>query len=159
MLFQWWVADSASSPSSNAHMHMDFCMGVCTGHPNSCHMKVLSRNMFFGGKMAQGKCALGRGLGPFPQENVSVPLSKHIYLSVFTVRQELSQYHYNTLNCNWKILGREASLPPPTPSSFNPAYIRTVPWLLDLTRYCSITHTCVCKCVCVCVCACACVTS
>ena len=56
--------------------------------------RVLSRNEFFGGKMVRGKCALGRGLGPSPQESVSVPLSKHIYSSVSTGRQELSQCHY-----------------------------------------------------------------
>ena len=33
------------------------------------------------GKMVRGKCTLGRGLGPSPQENVSVPLSKDIHLS------------------------------------------------------------------------------
>ena len=46
----------------------------------------------------RGKCALDRGLGPSPQGNVNVPLSKHINPSVFTDRQELSQCHY--LNCN-----------------------------------------------------------
>ena len=56
-------------------------------------IKVLSRNEFFGGKMVRRKCTLGRGLGP-SQESVSVPLSKHIYLSVSTGRQELSQCHY-----------------------------------------------------------------
>ena len=35
--------------------------------------------------MVTGKCVLGRGLGPFPK-NVSVPLTKNIYLSVFTGR-------------------------------------------------------------------------
>ena len=52
--------------------------------------RVLSRNGFFffwgGGKMVKGKCALGRGLGPSTQGSVSVPLSKHIYSSVFTGR-------------------------------------------------------------------------
>ena len=44
--------------------------------------------------MVRGKCTLGRGLGPSPQESVSVPLSEHIYSSVSTGRQELSQSHY-----------------------------------------------------------------
>ena len=44
--------------------------------------------------MVRGKCAISRGLGPSPQESVSVLLSKHIYSSVSTGRQELSQCHY-----------------------------------------------------------------
>ena len=34
--------------------------------------------------MVRGKCALGRGLGPSPQENVSVPLFKHIHQCLLT---------------------------------------------------------------------------
>ena len=33
------------------------------------------------GGVVRGKCALGRGSEASPQGNVSVPLSKHIYLS------------------------------------------------------------------------------
>ena len=44
--------------------------------------------------MVRGKCALGRGLRHSPQESASVLLSKRIYLSVCTGRQELSQCHY-----------------------------------------------------------------
>ena len=55
-----------------------------------------------------GKCALGRGRGPSPQENVSVPLSKHIYSSVFTDRQELTLCHYFKLQFG-KTFGGEAS--------------------------------------------------
>ena len=44
--------------------------------------------------MVKGKCALVRGLGLPPQENVSVPLSKLVYSSALTSRQELSQCHY-----------------------------------------------------------------
>ena len=43
------------------------------------------RNIFKGGgggggkgEMVRGKCTLGRGLGPSPQENVSLPLSQYI---------------------------------------------------------------------------------
>ena len=59
----------------------------------SSNVRVLSRNGFLGGKMVRGKYALGWGLEPSPQENVSVPLSKH-YSSVITGSQELSQCHY-----------------------------------------------------------------
>ena len=47
--------------------------------------------------MVRGKCTLGRGLGLYPLESVSVLLSKHIYSSVFTDRQDLSQLHLGTL--------------------------------------------------------------
>ena len=50
--------------------------------------------------MVRGKCILGRDLGP-SWESVSVPLSEHIYSSMSTGRQELSQCHY--LNCNREI--------------------------------------------------------
>ena len=56
--------------------------------------------MVFKRKMVREKCTLGRGLKPSPQENISVPLSKHICLPVFTVRQELSLCHY--LYWNWE---------------------------------------------------------
>ena len=56
-------------------------------------VRVLSRNEGGGGKMVKGRCALGRSLGPSPQESVSVLLSKRIYSSVSTGRQELSQCH------------------------------------------------------------------
>ena len=39
--------------------------------------------------MVRVKYTLSRGLGPSPQENVSVPLSKHIYSSVLTGSQGL----------------------------------------------------------------------
>ena len=54
--------------------------------------------------MVRGKCTLGRGLGPSPQESVIVPLSEHIYSSVFTGRQELSLSHYFKLPLG-KLLG------------------------------------------------------
>ena len=54
--------------------------------------------------MIRRKCTLGRGLGPSPQESVSVPLSEHIYSSVSTGRQELSQSHYFKLQLG-KLLG------------------------------------------------------
>ena len=74
------------------------------------YTRVLSRNEFFlGGKMVRGKCALSRGLGPSPQESVSVPLSKHIYSSVSTSRQELSQWHYFKLQLR-KLLGGSLSV-------------------------------------------------
>ena len=72
--------------------------------------------------MVRGKCALGRGLGLFPQESVSVALSEHIYLSVSTGRQELSQCHYFKLQMGklffgggeLECLGEKL---PPTPTS------------------------------------------
>ena len=67
--------------------------------------------------MVRGKCALGRGLGPSPQESVSVPLSEHIYSSVFTGRQELSQCHYFKLQLGklffWGGGSWSVKLPPP----------------------------------------------
>ena len=60
--------------------------------------------------MVGGKCALGRGSGASPQKSVSVLLSKHIYSSVFTVRQVLSQCHYFKLQLG-NVLGEK--LPPP----------------------------------------------
>ena len=74
--------------------------------------------------MVRGKCALGRGLGPSPQESVIVPLSEHIYSSVSTGRQELSECHYfklqlgNPLGGEAGVFGGEASSPPP--SRLNP---------------------------------------
>ena len=69
--------------------------------------------------MVRGKCALGRSLGPSPQETVSVLLSMHIYSSVATGWQELSQCHYFKLQLG-KLLGGEAEclgekLHPPLP--------------------------------------------
>ena len=65
--------------------------------------------------MVRGKCALGRGLGPSPQESVNVFLSKHIYLSMSTGRQELSQCHYFKLQLGKIFLGKSLSVcfPPP----------------------------------------------
>ena len=60
--------------------------------------------------MVRGKCALGRGLGPSPQESVSVLLFKRIYSSVYTGRQELSQCHYFKLQLG-KLFRGEASSP------------------------------------------------
>ena len=56
--------------------------------------------------MVRGKCALGRGLGPSLQESVSVPLSEHIYSSVSTGRQELSQCHYFILQMGELLEGK-----------------------------------------------------
>ena len=59
----------------------------------------------FGGEDGRGKYALDIGVwGSLLQESVSVPLSKHIYSSVFTGRQELSQCHYFKLQLG-KLLG------------------------------------------------------
>ena len=52
-----------------------------------------------------------------PQEKISVPLSKHIYLSVFTGRQELSHCHYSEVQLG--NFGGEKFLPLPTPSRLN----------------------------------------
>ena len=79
--------------------------------------------------MVRGKCILGRGLGPSPQESVIVPLSEHIYLSVSTGRQELFLSHYfklhlgNLLGGKLECLGEKLSptpTPTPTPSRLNP---------------------------------------
>ena len=48
--------------------------------------------------MVRGKCTLGRGLGPSPQESVIVPLS------VSTGRQVLSLIHYLKLHLG-KLMG------------------------------------------------------
>ena len=59
----------------------------------------IDRNVFFflggGGNWLGEVHPIDRGLGflPLLQENVCVPLSKHIYLSVFTGMQELSLCH------------------------------------------------------------------
>ena len=55
-------------------------------------------------EVGRGKCTLGRGLEPSPQESVSVPLSEHIYSSVFTGRQELTVCYYFVLQLG-KYLG------------------------------------------------------
>ena len=70
--------------------------------------------------MVRGKCTLGRGLGPSPQESVIVPLSKHIYSSVSTGRQELSLSHYFKLHLEKPLGGKLECLgeklpPPPSP--------------------------------------------
>ena len=67
--------------------------------------------------MVRGKCTLGSGLGPFPQDSVIVPLSEHTYSSVSTGRQELSLSHYYKLHLG-KLLGEKLEclgekLPPP----------------------------------------------
>ena len=74
--------------------------------------------------MVRGKCTLGRGLEPFPEESVSVPLSEHIYLSVSTGRQ-LSLSHYFKLHLGKPLGGKleclGRSFPPTPPSRLNPA--------------------------------------
>ena len=42
MLFEWWVAGSASSPSSNPHMHIrtDTRIRVCTEQPDVCYIHI-----------------------------------------------------------------------------------------------------------------------
>ena len=87
---------------------------------------------FLGGKMVRGKCALGRGLEPSPQESVSVPLCEHIYSSVSTGRQELSLNHYFKLHLG-KPLGRKLEclgekLPPPHPPSTLIARLTSLVW-------------------------------
>ena len=62
--------------------------------------------MLFEGKMVKEKCTLCRGLEP--QENVSVPLSKHIYSSVFTGRQKFSLYHWEKFGGKAWVFGGEA---------------------------------------------------
>ena len=67
--------------------------------------RVLSRNGFWGGKVARGKCVLDRGLRPSPQENVSLPLSKHIYVFANDYWQARAFSAIN-LNYSWEeILG------------------------------------------------------
>ena len=80
--------------------------------------------------MVKGKCALGRGLRPSPQESVSVALSEHIYSSVSTGRQELSQCHYFKLQMG-KLFGGEAS-------RLNPANDQTA----DNYQLATSTHLC-----------------
>ena len=67
--------------------------------------RVLSGNGFLEGEMVRGKYTLGRGMGPSPQENVSVPLSEHIYSSMFTGTQELTLCHNLKLQLGKKFLG------------------------------------------------------
>ena len=85
---------------------------------NHSYYRVQSRNECLGGKMVRGKCTLGRGLGPSLQKSVIVPLSKHIYSSVSTGRQELSLSPYFKLHLG-KRLGGSLSVWgrsfPPTP--------------------------------------------
>ena len=75
--------------------------------------------------MVRGKCTLGRGLGPSPQESVSVPLSEHIYSSVSTSRQELSLSHYFKLYLGKLFWGKFECLGEklPPPSILNPGCI------------------------------------
>ena len=80
------------------------------------------------GKMVRGKCDLGRVWGYSLQESVSVLLSKYIYLSVFTGRQEFSLGYYLNINSEKNISGQWGKLeclgrspPPPPPSRLNPA--------------------------------------
>ena len=92
--------------------------------------RVLSRNIFFcvcggGGKDGRGKYGLSMGLGQPPPGSVSVPVLKHIYLSMFTGRQDFAPCHYFVLQLG-KIWGRslsvwERSFPPtaPCPSRLN----------------------------------------
>ena len=60
-------------------------------------IRVQSRNVFWGGD-GRGKYALGIGVWGNPlQESVSLPLSEHIYSSVFTGTQEFALCHYFVL--------------------------------------------------------------
>ena len=70
----------------------------------------------------RGKCILDGGLGPSPQENVSVPLSKHIHLSMITGRQELSLCQNFTLQLGRNFGGKHECLGEklPPPSRLNP---------------------------------------
>ena len=70
---------------------------------------------FIGGKIVSSKCVLGWGSGNFsPLENISAPLSIHIYLSAFTSREELPFCHSFILQFGNS--DREAfPLPPPHP--------------------------------------------
>ena len=91
---------------------------------------------FLGGKMVRWRCALGRVPGLSPLESVSVPLSEHIYSSVSTGRQELSQCHYFKLQLGKFLGGKleclEEKLPPhPTPSRLNLEYI--IIWFMNNT--------------------------
>ena len=53
--------------------------------------------------MVGGKCTIGRGLGPSPPGNGSVPQSKHIYSAMFTGRQELTICHCFKLQLGEKL--------------------------------------------------------
>ena len=110
--------------------------------------RVQSRNEFFGGKMVSGKCALGRGSGASPQESVSVLLSKHIYSSVFTVRQGLTLCHYFKLQLGKLLRGKleclEEKLPPTHPSRLKPDIINVHAHYLHLN--CSIAPLCPLRC-------------
>ena len=64
--------------------------------------------------MIRGKCALGRGSEGFPV--FSMPLSKLIYPSAFTERQELSMCHCFVLQ-----MGIYFVESPQPPSRSNPA--------------------------------------
>ena len=69
---------------------------------------------------------LDRSLGPPPQENVSMPLSKHVYSSVLTGRQGLTLCHNLKLQLG-KIGGGEAGVfGEVPPSRLNPAIVQTV---------------------------------
>ena len=64
-----------ASPSLQENICKGHMCMVCYSTTDSGEtlVRVLSRN-----ELLEGKCALSRGLGPSPQENVSVPLSKHM---------------------------------------------------------------------------------
>ena len=72
-----------------------------------------------GGKIVRGKCARGSGASP---GNSSVPLSKHIYSSVFNGRQEFSLCHYFKLQLGKHFGGSLSVFREVPPSRLNPGY-------------------------------------
>ena len=129
---QWWC-----SPQSTQSMYllMDIIVNLF-GHMHQkarnwdiyIHMHEAINYLyykFFWGEDGRRKYALGIGVWGNPlQESVSVPLSEHIYSSVFTGRQEFTLSHYFVLQLGkmWggslSVWGR--SLPPTPFSRLNP---------------------------------------
>ena len=73
---------------------------------HTCFRVLSTLECVFGGEDGKGGVHPRYGSGGLPsQDNVSVPLSKHIYLSVFTGREELSQCHYFKLQLGKIFLG------------------------------------------------------
>ena len=111
---------SSVTGDANAHWLMTIVVGTFVGRCHKCRGSQSGLHLgmsFGGGKMVRGKCTLGRGLGPSPQESVIVPLSKHIYSSVSTGRHELFLSHYFKLHLGniWggSLSVWERSFPPP----------------------------------------------
>ena len=102
-------------------------------------IRVLSRNEFLGEKMVGRITGIGVW-GNLLQESVSVPLSEHIYSSVFTGRQSL--LYAIILYCNWErfggeawVFGVEASPPPPVDWTLIMARLESLSQLLNLSAF------------------------